>query len=308
MKHTLIIIFSLFLWSCPISAQQEIIFTKYIYHALYFNPAYAGCHGFGQGTAMIQYRNQWMGLEGSPATLMGSVEHSLANDRVGLGLTLGRESIGIDARTDMSANFAYRIPISKGNLAGGIRVGFSHYISDFTKLQNVQIGDPLHESNNNQFSIFSSGFGLYYNEQRFFIGLTMPAVAALSNKDKSSFKARHLYFHTGGMMGPESNLINVEPSLLVSYQKAAPIQYTLGLNVWYNRQFAIGAHLRSGDAFALSTEMFLMDRLRMSLSYDFTISDIRNYESGSLEVMVAYHLYKAPKIKKIKHIRYGGRF
>lgn len=168
MRYALIIISLMLLLSSNVSAQQEIIFTKYVYHALYFNPAYAGCHGFDQGTAMIQYRNQWMGLEGSPTTLMGSIEHSLAKDRVGLGFTIGRESIGIDSRSDMSANFAYRIPMGKGNLAGGIRVGFSHYISDFNKLKNVQIGDPLHEDNNNQFSIFSSGFGLYYNEQNFF--------------------------------------------------------------------------------------------------------------------------------------------
>lgn len=296
------------LLSSNISAQQEIIFTKYIYHALYFNPAYAGCHGFDQGTAIIQYRNQWIGLEGSPVTLMGSFEHSLAKDRLGLGFTIGREIIGIESRTDVSTNFAYRIPVGKGNLAGGIRVGLSQYSSDFNQLKNVQIGDPLHEDNNNKFSIFSSGFGLYYNEQNFFIGLTMPAIAALSRADKSTFKARHLYLHTGGMLGAKTNFVNVEPSLLVSYQEAAPIQYTLGLNVWYNRQFAIGAHLRSGDAFALSSEMFLMDKLRMTVSYDFTISDIRNYESGSFEIMMGYHLYRASKTKKIKHIRHGGRF
>jgi len=299
----------LLLFCCTrIVAQQEIIFTKYIYHSILFNPAYAGCHGFDQGTAMIQYRNQWLGLEGAPTTVLGSFEKSFSKDRLGLGFSVGNESIGIDNRSDISTNVAYRIPVGIGNLAGGIRIAFSHYNANFGKLKNINTNDPLYDNTNAQFSIFSTGFGLYYNDPNFYIGLSMPAIKALSNSDKATFKANHLYIHMGTMMGAETALINVEPSLLVSYQKAAPLQYTLGVNLWYNRQFAIGAHLRSEDAFALSSEIFMNDKWRLCLAYDFTISDIRRYETGSLEIMMAYHLYKKSKINKIKHIRYGGRF
>ena len=301
-----IIIILLFLGK--LHGQQEIIFTKYIYHSLLFNPAYAGCHGFDQGTAMIQYRNQWLGLEGAPTTLLGSFEKSFAKDRLGLGISIGNESIGIDNRSDISTNFAYRIPIGKGNLAAGIRVAFSQYNADFGKLNNVNTNDPLYNNSNAQFSIFSAGFGLYYNDPDFYVGLSMPSIRALSNSDKASYKANHLYLHMGTMMGAETGLINVEPSILLAFQKAAPIQYTMGVNLWFNRQFAIGAHLRSEDAFALSSEVFLNNKLRLCLAYDFTISDIRRFENGSLEIMMAYHLYKKSRTNKIKHIRYGGRF
>ncbi|MBK8516260.1 MAG: hypothetical protein IPL55_08220 [Saprospiraceae bacterium] len=75
---------------------------------------------------------------------------------------------------------------------------------------------------------------------------------------------------------------------------------TLGLNVWYDQKYAIGAYIRSQDAFALSTEVFLQEHYRFSLAYDFTISDLQNTATVLIELMMAYHFYTKPEIKKSK--------
>ena len=298
----------LLLMTSYIHGQQEIILTKYTYNALMFNPAYAGSHGFGAGTAILQYRNQWLGLKGAPTTALMAVETSLTNDRVGLGVTLGRESVGIDTRNDLSINYAYQIELGKGHLGVGFRTSWSQYLSNFSGLVNVDKNDPIYAQPEVKISLFAVGAGLYYNTQNAYVGIAIPTATVLESTNNGTFGSRHIYFHTGMMMGNENATLNAEPSILLAYEKAAPLQITLGLNIWYNQKYALGAHFRSQDAFALSAEVFLQEHYRFSLAYDFTISELQKYSNGTLELMMAYHFYRKPQIKRIKHIRYGGRF
>ena len=288
-----------------LNCQQEIILTKYNYNAILFNPAYAGSHGFGQGTALLQYRGQWIGFEGAPSTYLLAGEASIFDDRVGVGLSIGRENIGIESRTDIAGNYAYRTEIGNGSLAVGIRSSYSRYRSDFSGLVNVEKNDPIYNKPDAGFGLFAVGAGLYYNAENAYIGIAVPAAAVVSGSQGSSFSTRHMYMHAGMMMGNELSTINVEPSALIAYQKAAPLQITLGLNLWYKQLFAIGGHFRSQDAFALSSEIFLLQQYRIAMAYDFTISDLQRFSDGTLEVMMAYHFYKKPDIKRIRH---GGKF
>ena len=296
------------LWVGCLVAQQEMILTKYTYNSLLFNPAYAGSHGYGQGTAILQYRNQWIGLEGAPTTYLIAGEASVAKDKVGVGLSIGRERIGIDSRTDIAASYAYRTELGKGSLSAGIRTSFSQYRSDFSGIVNVEMNDPVYINPDARFGFFAVGAGLYYNAENAYIGISIPAATVISGSQGSSFSTRHLYMHAGMMLGNDYGTIQTEPSFLLAYQHAAPLQITLGLNLWYKQQFAIGGHFRSQDAFALSSEMFLQQQYRIAIAYDFTISDIQRFSDGTFEVMMAYHFYKKPDIKRIKHLRHGGRF
>ncbi|MGB4838461.1 MAG: PorP/SprF family type IX secretion system membrane protein [Saprospiraceae bacterium] len=308
-QHKLCWVFSLLILVTSFAyAQQEIILTKYTYNALLFNPAYAGSHGFGGGTAILQYRNQWLGLKGAPTTILAAAESSFADDRIGLGFTVGRESVGIDTRNDLSINYAYQMELGKGHLCVGFRTSWSQYLSNFSGLVNVDINDPVYAQPEVTISLFAVGAGMYYNTRNAYVGIAIPAVKVVESTSNGTFGSRHIYFHTGMMMGDENATINVEPSVLMAYQKAAPIQMTLGLNVWYDQKYAIGAYIRSQDAFALSTEVFLQEHYRFSLAYDFTISDLQKYSNGTVELMMAYHFYTKPEIKRIKNIRYGGRF
>lgn len=312
MKHTKVrckLVFWFFvLATSRMWSQQEIILTKYTYNAILFNPAYAGSHGFGQGTVLAQYRNQWIGLEGAPNTILIAGETSLARDRIGLGLSISKESLGIDSRTDIAMNYAYQIELGKGRLGAGIRASLSQYRSNFSGLIHVESNDPVYAQPEARFSLFAVGAGVYYNTENAYMGLSIPAAAVVSSTNGGTFGSRHIYFHAGMMMGNENATINVELSVLMAYQKAAPLQMTIGLNVWYDQKYAVGAHFRSQDAIALSAEVFLQDQYRFSLAYDFTISDLQKYSDGTVELMMAYHFYRKPEIKRIKHIRYGGRF
>ncbi len=301
----IIIICCIFL-ATGLYAQQEIILTKYTYNSLFFNPAYAGSHGPQQGTALIHYRNQWLGLEGAPTTFLAGTESSFFDNRVGFGLTLGSEKIGIEKRVDVTTNYAYRIETDKGYLSGGLRLGLSNYRTNFSELVNIQPGDPDYNRPDINYNALSFGGGLYYNTKSYYAGLSVPAIVALGNGD--SYRAPHFYGHAGMIIGDKRDRLQFEPSVLLKFQKAAPLQVTLGLNVWLRKDFAIGGHYRSDDALALSAELHYKDRYQFAAAYDFTISDIRKYSNGTIELLMGYRFSRTENLNRVRNIRFGGRF
>jgi len=288
-------------------AQQEIILTKYTFNSMFFNPAYAGSHGWDEGSINLHYRNQWLGLEGAPTTIMAGGELNMFEDRGGLGITLAQESIGIENRLDISTNYAYRIDLGDSHLAGGLRIGGSFYRNDITKYQNVEPGDPVQAANVN-YKVFTTGAGVYFHRDDFYLGAAVPALVATGNQPGTAYRQRHIYLHSGLMIGDEYASIKFEPSILLKYQKAAPLQVTLGVNAWLTEGFAVGGHWRSQDALALSAELLLDQKYRLAAAYDFTTSELRKETNGTLELMLGYNFNTSPETERIKNIRHGGRF
>src|SRR5665647_1044106 len=120
-------IFSILIVLFPLQllGQMFPLSDHYMYNALAINPAFAGCHDALSAT--ISYRNQWVGFEDAPKSQILSVHTPLDNDRVGVGLLVERNSIGIFKETDIIGNYAYRMELQDGKLALGLGVGVTMY-------------------------------------------------------------------------------------------------------------------------------------------------------------------------------------
>lgn len=298
------------LCNCMI-AQQEAIYTKFNYNSLYFNPAYAGSTEFGAGSVFAQGRQQWLGFEGAPETILIGAEASFFKDRVGLGLSFAKEEIGIDSRYDLSANYAYRMLLwDESVLAIGVRLGFNMFRADFSKIDNIVVNgpDPVYNGSNNQ-TMFSPGLGVYWNSELAYLGFAVPSLATISlNGESREFRKRHYYAHGGMMLNVKGEDIRLEPSALIKYQKAVPLQATLSANVWFVNTFAVGLGWRSDDAVALNFELFLKEKFRLAVAYDYTLSGLKDYTTGSLEVMLSYFFITNEKDRRSEAIRRGYKF
>ncbi len=273
----------------PAFAQQDIILTNFRNNTLFFNPAFAGSNGYKQGSFFANYRDQWMGFEGSPKTQLIGGEYNLMDDKVGLGASLSRESIGVDNRYDLVANYAYRLKIDEDQqLAIGIRAGYHLFNSQLNDINYADLQDPIYDQGNISFNVFSVGTGLNYTNKQSFIGLSVPAIAAV-NSQGAAYKTRHLYGYMGTSfyINDYSNF-RIDPALLIKYEPAAPVQYTVMCNVWILPEFALGVLYRSQDAIALSAQLLLNQRFQVGLSYDFSTSELRKENVGGLEIMLAY--------------------
>src|SRR4051812_12794491 len=75
------------------SAQQDAMFSQYMFNQLAINPAYAGSRNVLAATAI--YRNQWVGIEGAPKTGTFTVDAPFARERVGLGAQIITDKLGV---------------------------------------------------------------------------------------------------------------------------------------------------------------------------------------------------------------------
>ena len=127
-------------------AQQDPQFTQYMYNTINVNPAYAGSRGVMSVFGM--YRAQWVGLEGAPNTAAASIHSPIENSRVGLGLTVSNDQIGISERNTVSTDFSYTINTSVDyKLSFGIKGSASLLNVDYTKLNKYDKNDPKFQNN-----------------------------------------------------------------------------------------------------------------------------------------------------------------
>jgi type IX secretion system PorP/SprF family membrane protein len=106
-----------------LSAQLFPLSDHYVVNGLAINPAYAGCQDALSAT--ISYRDQWVGFKDSPKSYFLSVHTPLNNDRIGLGLLVEKNSVGIFKETSILGNYAYRMELSDGKLALGLGFGLT---------------------------------------------------------------------------------------------------------------------------------------------------------------------------------------
>ncbi len=107
------------------NAQQEVMYTQFMFNKMVHNPAYAGSFESPELTAV--FRRQWAGLEGSPQTILLSYTQPILRNRVGIGGNLSRTSIGINRMITLDIDYAYRISLDRGVLSIGLQPSIRHF-------------------------------------------------------------------------------------------------------------------------------------------------------------------------------------
>lgn len=293
---TIIKIGLIFLFSQQVFGQQEAMVSQYMFNGLYLNPAYAGSHKYFSSTLLG--RKQWAGLEGSPESIIASIDGPINNEKMGIGLVLVRDQIGVTNLTDIIANYSYNIKLGQGKLAFGIKVGISQYEAYLTDLKYWDEEDPIYSEDILGEVIPRFGGGAYYYQTKWYVGLSVPTLMAYekeygfsSNINNASNLRKHFYL-TGGYVFTISKNWKIKPSSLIKYTTAAPLQIDLNANLLYNDMIWFGVSYRSGDSFIGIIEYQANPRFRIGYAHDFSISEIRNHSSETHEIMIGYDFGK----------------
>ena len=142
----------------------------YIYNALVINPAFAGCHDALSAT--LSYRNQWVGFQDAPKSINLSIHTPVYNDRMGLGLLIENNSIGIYKETSFIGNYAYRMELLNGKIALGLGFGATVYRIAWNDLEATDADDMQLMNNNTSAILPAFSLGTYYYTKKYFIGLS----------------------------------------------------------------------------------------------------------------------------------------
>ena len=281
-------------------SQQEPQYTQFMYNKLAMNPAYAGSREGACFTGV--FRSQWIGLEGAPKTQMLSFDMPLLDERVGIGLNVNRTTIGISEKWTVDGIYAYRIPIGAGHLGVGIQasvryIGNNYADSRLVATQGISSdgGIPVGEQSK---YVPNFGAGLYYNTNKFYIGLSVPRFLENSidfNSLSGSLgkEVPHIYFMTG-LLWEISKNAKLQPQVLLKYAQNTPFDVDINLNLIMIEKLTLGLSYRiggssvsgGGESVDLLFAIQATEQLLFGFSYDITLSELKDYSSGSIEAVV----------------------
>lgn len=272
-----------------VNAQQQVMFTQYMFNGLVLNPAYAGSHGSISATALS--RIQWVGVDGAPNTQTFSIHSPVPGKEIGIGAFFVRDNIGVTTDNNFFLSYSYKIQTSRGSLSMGMHGGLSSSSVDYNQL-GLSDSD-LQGSESNLKPNF--GAGLYYLSDRFYAGLSTPYILRNKSSDTggslpqeiNTDQVQHFYL-TSGMIFDLSPLIKLKPSVLVKAVSGAPMEFDLNASVLFDEKLWVGVSYRSFDSIDLLLELQLNNQLRLGYAYDITTSDLRQVNSGSHEIMLNY--------------------
>jgi len=293
-----------FFGSLSIYAQQDPMYTHYMYNTLMVNPAYAGSRD--ALTLTLLHRSQWVDFKGAPVIQSVTLHSPLKNDHYALGLSLLNDKIGSTNNTSMVGDFAYRMDLTKkSKLSLGLSAGVNIFQARLSSLQLDQADDPTFQNNISNYVTPSVGFGAYYSRERFYAGISTPNLIQnnISQGNLQASEQRHYYVIAGAVFNLSENLA-FKPTTFIKITSSAPIQADLTASFILVKKLSLGAMYRTGDAFGALVGYTITQQLYLGYSYDFSYGlTTAKYNQGSHEIVLRYDFLKADK-KQIHTPRY----
>lgn len=286
---------SILLASTLVKAQQDPQFTHYMYNMNVINPAYATDNA-GVVNLGGLYRTQWVGAVGAPKTAT-IFAHSPIAKRVEMGLSVVNDAIGdVVKENNIYADFAYVLPVSeKTKLSFGLKGGVTLFDVNFNGFQYSDIqADPAFANNINK--VFPNvGVGTFLFSNNYYLGLSAPNLLTTKHIDRKNgvqttgVEAIH-YFFTGGYVFELNPNLKLKPAFMAKGVSGSPVAIDLTTNVLINNLFELGAGYRFDDSVSGLVNFYIQPNLRIGYSYDYTLTNLGKYNSGSHEIFLLFDL------------------
>lgn len=290
MKKGLLIAFTVLSAACA-HAQQEAMFTHYMFNTQAVNPGYAGSRDALTATALN--RSQWVGFDGAPTTQTLTLHAPVFAGAAGAGLSVVNDKIGPLTNTSVFVDLAYRMKLSdKGTLAFGLKGGVNLFRAALSDLTIEDESDPNFQQGTRSLTNPNIGFGLYYSSERYYVGLSTPKLIENDLESVSSgTEKRHFYFIAGSVFDL-SDRVKLKPTTLVKMTPGAPIQADVTGTFLLDDRYWAGAMFRTGESAGILLGANLTQQLGIGYSFDFSYTNSTfEYNLGSHEIMLRYDFF-----------------
>ncbi len=279
-------------------AQQVPLYTQYMLNEFILNPAAGGKQDYFEAKSNNRY--QWKGITDAPRTYILSLNGPLRSRKVGLGGYLFTDITGPTRRTGIYGSYAYHLKLSdKLKLGLGLSAGILQFTVDGSKINLHDAGDVALDSRVQSVLLPDFGFGLHLYSKEFSLGFSAPQLVQnrldLYESKNVSSKLEDHYFINGAYRIQATEDIEIEPSFLVKVLKPVPTQVDAGLKIKYRDLIWLGGAYRTKDAYSAMVGLVLQKHITFAYAHDFTFSNLKNYSSGTHEILVGIKFIKAPK-------------
>lgn len=281
-------------------AQQMTQNTLYMLNDYVYNPAVAGSRKYTE--VNLDYRAQWVGLDGAPKTYLVSIDGPVGpkagTKNVGLGGYIVGDQIGALTRTAGYASYAYHLTLKKLEddelrLSMALAGGISQLSVDKNKITTLDLNDPALNYVIQSVVLPDAVFGAYLYTKKYYFGaaihqLIRPKLKIFNIDGSTDGRLNYHYYITGGYKFKLGESFELEPSMMLKQTINLPTELDFNAKLTYKETVWMGATYRSYDALAIMFGYNYQNHWMFAYAYDFTTSNIRTYSYGSHELLLSY--------------------
>lgn len=277
------------------SGQQISLNSQYLFNEMLVNPGAAGSKDYVP--VQLSFRKQWVNFPGSPTTQAISA-HGEVGKNMGFGGTVFNDVAGPSRRTGLNTNAAYHLQLDRRGdhqLGLGLGLSLTQHLIDVNMLTTYLPDDPaVLRGYNNQF-VPDANVGVFYHfKDKGFAGLSAYNLVEL-RRDLYDFgnpfynPLERTYYFLGGYEFELSPSFDLKTTALVQMIETFTTQFDVTALGTYKKVVWLGVSYRHLDAVAIMAGG-QAGQFRFGYSYDYTLSDIGDYSSGSHEVFLELQL------------------
>lgn len=298
---------------------QESMHSQSVVKQEYLNPAYNSFKDYSSVNFLS--RNQWSGVGSSPKLYGANCYVPLQISRMGVGLTLLKEEIGLRDITMINASFTNNIRIKERSFLSfgyGLGMNFTAYDQDrIIAMDNSYLGSDI------DWTSFDPAIklGLFYTDPHIFAGVSCNTVIGGVSGDRWYLPG---FDFVAGSMHRLSPSVFFRPDLVVKYYRSEQYNVTetvvnkdyvppvcdLSVSFLLYERVWLSTSRRFNLAHTFSLDVLVTANLQVGYSFELGIGDGLN-QFNSNGISFSYRINKGNALggfqKEVRY-NYGGQF
>jgi type IX secretion system PorP/SprF family membrane protein len=277
-------------------AQQRANYNLYNLYQPIINPA--SMSSYDQFTATGLFNAQMVGFDGAPVNFLADITAPIAKTNAIIGGQVLHDRIGARNKTQLSASFAYRIPLNLRNyLSFGLTASVQLIDANFSGLTQTDPNDPL--VLNQSYQLWSPDFrlGAYYFRDNFYAGFSVDNIFTVSYDQPSvRVNADNIHFNVHAGYNFKINpCFNLQPSIMWRQVSGSSTQFDVNLQLKYKDRFGAGISYRTLNTLAFQANIKLVNRFTIGYSFSMGMGIANRTEYTGHEVILMYQAFKSKK-------------
>lgn len=276
-------------------AQQQPQYTMYMANNYVLNPAVAGIEDYTD--VRLSYRAQWVGVEDAPRTMYATINGPVASfgrRRHGLGGIMLHDQTGPTTRFSGLVSYAFHLPVSdKITTSFGVSAGIESYTLDVSRLELRNPNDAVLTKGNYTQLLPAVHAGIWVYTPDIFLGIAsqnlIESKLTYHSEAETDIESNKLYRHffiTGGFRFRLGDELTATPAVMLKIVRPVPVSFDINFKMQFKDRLWAGVSYRKRDGFAALGGVYISPLINVSYAYDYVTSDLRNYTSGSHEIIL----------------------
>ncbi|MBI3135330.1 MAG: type IX secretion system membrane protein PorP/SprF [Bacteroidetes bacterium] len=271
-------------------AQQDAIYSQYMFNPFAINPAYAGTRN--SMSAVILHRSQWVGIEGAPVTQTATLHAPVNKYNIAWGVNLAHDKLGPSRNISGGVTGAYHLKFRESKLSFGLRAGFYNSIFNKNMLNFKEDGDAFDVGGVSSSTVPSFDFGMYYYKTKFYAGISATHLWS-GNFNYKDLPSNNIYLRTHVMLAigyvfEFNQKFVLKPSMLIKSTETSPANIDLNVSALFYKKIWLGISFRNQSSINFLLDMNVTDYLRVGYSYDLLINQLSQYSKGTHELFIGF--------------------